>query len=221
MLIHQLCISSTSLNLIQNGIQSNVDFASRLSCKFLTFIFFQFVVFCALVAVARAGIIAQAPIAYSQPIAYAQPAYAQKTIVQAAPALVAKSVDDYDPNPQYSFSYDIHDSLTGDAKSQTESRDGDVVKGQYSLIEADGTRRIVDYTADPVHGFNAVVHKEGVAHQQVVKAQPTIVAKALVPAIQKTIISQPAVAYHAQPAHYAHAQPVQYAHAQPAYVKHY
>lgn len=191
--------------------------------------------FCALVAAANAGIIAQQPIQYAPPIHYAQPAL-QKTLVHAAPAVVTKSVEDYDPNPQYSFSYDIHDSLTGDAKSQTESRDGDVVKGQYSLIEADGTRRIVDYTADPVNGFNAVVHKEGQAHQQVVKvAQPTIVAKALIPAVQKTLISQPAVhAYHAQPAvayhaqpqyahaqpQYAHAQP-QYAHAQPAYVKHY
>lgn len=175
-------------------------------------------------AVARAGV--AVPIAYSQPIQYAQPAVAiHKTI---SPAVV-KSVEDYDPNPQYSFSYDIHDGLTGDAKSQHESRDGDVVKGQYSLIEADGTRRIVDYTADPVHGFNAVVTKEGQAHaqQHVVKvAQPTIVAKSLVPAVHKTIISQPSVAYHQpavyhqQPAVY-HQQPAVVSHAQPAYVKHY
>lgn len=176
--------------------------------------FLQFVVFCAIVAVARAGVIAQGPIAYAQPIAY------QKTI--AAPTLVAtKTVEDYDSNPQYSYSYDIHDSLTGDAKSQSESRDGDVVKGQYSLIEADGTRRIVDYTADSVNGFNAVVHKEGVPNQQ----QPQLIAKTLVPAVQKTIISQPAVAYH-QPAVAYHAQPAHYAqqahYAQPAaYVKHY
>lgn len=177
--------------------------------------FFQFVVFCALVAVARAGVLQQ-PIAYAQPIQYAQPAVLQKTLVQAGPTLIAKSGDDYDPNPQYSFSYDIHDSLTGDAKSQTESRDGDVVKGQYSLIEADGTRRIVDYTADSVNGFNAVVHKEGVPNQHVVKvAQPQIVAKSFVPAVQKTIISQPAVAYH-QPQYVQQAQ-----YAQPAYVKHY
>jgi Insect cuticle protein len=137
----------------------------------------------------------------------------QKTLVHAAPAV--KSVEDYDANPQYSFSYDIHDGLTGDAKSQTESRDGDVVKGQYSLIEADGTRRIVDYTADSVNGFNAVVTKEGTPH-----AQHQVVAKAIVP-VQKTIISQPAVAYHQQPAVAYHAQPAHYAHAQPAYVKHY
>jgi hypothetical protein len=71
------------------------------------------------------------------------------------------------------------------------------------LIEADGTRRIVDYTADPVHGFNAVVHKEGQAHPAPIAkviAQPVAVQKTFVqPAIQKTLISQPAVAYHAQP----------------------
>lgn len=84
-----------------------------------------------------------APVAYAQPIAkyaapvaYAQPALAktyisQPAVAYAQPAKVA--VDEYDPHPQYSFSYDVHDSLTGDAKSQHEVRDGDVVKGQYSL----------------------------------------------------------------------------------------
>lgn len=157
--------------------------------------FLQFVVLCALVACASAGFVA--PIAYTQPIAYAQPALAVQKTVVAQPALVKKVDDDYDPNPQYSFSYDIHDGITGDNKAQTESRDGDVVKGQYSLVEADGTRRIVDYTADPVHGFNAVVHKEGA--QPVV--QKTIVAQ---PVVQKTIIAQPAVAYAAHQPAYVH-----------------
>jgi len=66
----------------------------------------------------------------------------------------------YDPHPQYTYAYDVQDTLTGDAKSQHESRNGDVVTGSYSLIEADGTRRIVEYTADPVNGFNAVVRRE-------------------------------------------------------------
>jgi len=52
-----------------------------------------------------------------------------------------------------------------------------VVQGAYSLIEADGTRRIVEYTADPVHGFNAVVRREGA----VVKAVAPV-AKVLAPA---------------------------------------
>lgn len=60
---------------------------------------------------------------------------------------------------QYSFAYDVKDTLTGDFKSQVESRHGEVVHGQYSLIDPDGTKRIVDYTADPINGFNAVVRK--------------------------------------------------------------
>ncbi|XP_018392245.1 PREDICTED: larval cuticle protein A2B-like [Cyphomyrmex costatus] len=109
---------------------------------------FKFLAFAALIAAANAGVIAP-----GAPLAYA-----------AAPAVVAKTVDaDYDPHPQYSYAYDVHDSLTGDDKSQQETRDGDLVQGSYSLLEADGTRRIVDYAADPVNGFNAVVRKEPAA----------------------------------------------------------
>jgi hypothetical protein len=67
---------------------------------------------------------------------------------------------DYDPNPQYSYSYDVQDALTGDSKGHKETRNGDYVQGVYYLVEPDGTRRIVEYTADPVNGFNAVVHRE-------------------------------------------------------------
>jgi len=63
--------------------------------------------------------------------------------------------------PKYNFAYDVSDAYTGDYKSQTEVRDGDNVKGQYTVVEPDGTRRVVDYTADEVNGFNAVVSKEG------------------------------------------------------------
>jgi hypothetical protein len=57
----------------------------------------------------------------------------------------------------------VHDPLTGDHKNQEEVRDGDVVKGSYSLAEPDGTIRTVHYTADDLNGFNAVVKKEGQA----------------------------------------------------------
>nr|AYA49925.1 cuticular protein 107 [Leptinotarsa decemlineata] len=63
--------------------------------------------------------------------------------------------------PKYEFKYGIEDPHTGDAKTQYEVRDGDVVKGQYSLVEADGSIRTVEYTSDPQHGFRAVVHKSG------------------------------------------------------------
>nr|XP_029714842.1 uncharacterized protein LOC115258666 [Aedes albopictus] len=79
----------------------------------------------------------------------------------AAPVATVVKAEEYDPHPQYSYSYGVHDAVTGDNKEQHETRDGDVVTGQYSLVEPDGTRRTVDYTADPVNGFNAVVSKSG------------------------------------------------------------
>ncbi|EAT46731.1 AAEL002099-PA [Aedes aegypti] len=95
-------------------------------------------------------------IGYPAPVAAYRPAYP-------AIAKIAAPVADYDPNPQYSYSYAVADAVTGDNKSQQESRSGDVVTGSYSLIEPDGTQRVVEYTADPVNGFNAVVHRGAVA----------------------------------------------------------
>ncbi|XP_012159793.1 adult-specific cuticular protein ACP-20-like [Ceratitis capitata] len=66
--------------------------------------------------------------------------------------------------PKYSFEYGVKDAHTGDHKSQWEHRDGDHVKGTYTLEEADGTTRVVEYTADDHNGFNAVVKKIGHAH---------------------------------------------------------
>ncbi|XP_045471973.1 cuticle protein 7-like [Harmonia axyridis] len=100
------------------------------------------------------------------------------------------SVDYYSP-PKYSFKYGVSDPHTGDHKSQQESRVGDIVKGQYSLVEPDGSIRVVDYTADPVNGFNAVVSKSAPSihapakhHVEVVPA----VVKKLVP-ISKPVVS--------------------------------
>ncbi|KAG8237002.1 hypothetical protein J437_LFUL017418 [Ladona fulva] len=66
--------------------------------------------------------------------------------------------------PKYQFSYGVNDPHTGDIKNQHEERDGDFVKGSYSLHESDGTVRIVEYTADKINGFNAKVYKSGVAN---------------------------------------------------------
>ncbi|XP_053604829.1 larval/pupal rigid cuticle protein 66-like [Plodia interpunctella] len=76
-------------------------------------------------------------------------------------ALVAVAVSASGDN--YSFSYGVNDPYTGDVKDQHERRVGGHVVGQYSLLESDGTKRTVDYAADPVSGFNAVVRKDGVA----------------------------------------------------------
>ncbi|XP_066586087.1 uncharacterized protein [Prorops nasuta] len=61
--------------------------------------------------------------------------------------------------PKYSFNYGVLDGYTGDSKSAWEERDGDSVKGEYSVVEADGTIRTVTYTADDYNGFNAVVKR--------------------------------------------------------------
>lgn len=60
-----------------------------------------------------------APIASLSPLA---------TRVLAGPAVVAHP-EPYDPAPQYAFAYNVQDQLTGDHKSQQETRDGDIVRG--------------------------------------------------------------------------------------------
>ncbi|XP_068620753.1 cuticle protein 18.6-like [Battus philenor] len=65
------------------------------------------------------------------------------------------------PNPGYEFNYAVNDPSTGDNKAQWERRNGDSVKGAYSLVEPDGNVRVVEYTADSVRGFNAVVRRTG------------------------------------------------------------
>nr|AWK28336.1 cuticular protein [Nilaparvata lugens] len=62
---------------------------------------------------------------------------------------------------KYSFEYAVKDEHTGDIKSQHEVREGDSVKGYYTLVQPDGKKRIVEYTADKKSGFNAIVHYEG------------------------------------------------------------
>lgn len=49
----------------------------------------------------------------------------------AAPAAVLDT--NYDPLPQYTYAYNIQDSLTGDSKSQQETRNGEVVKGSFLI----------------------------------------------------------------------------------------
>ncbi|CAH2098104.1 unnamed protein product [Euphydryas editha] len=73
---------------------------------------------------------------------------------------------DYHAHPKYSFDYSVKDPHTGDDKEHWETRDGDKVKGSYTLLETDGTKRVVEYEADDKNGFNAVVHKIGTPHKE-------------------------------------------------------
>ncbi|XP_061707650.1 larval/pupal rigid cuticle protein 66-like [Cydia pomonella] len=109
----------------------------------------------------------------------------------------------------YEYSYGVSDPHTGDVKSQHETRVGDSVRGQYSLLESDGSKRIVDYAADAHTGFNAVVRKDPGLHPA-----PVAIAAHAAP------VAYAAPLAHAAPLAYAgHAAPVSYsshiAHAAP------
>ncbi|XP_073815347.1 larval cuticle protein A2B-like [Musca autumnalis] len=183
---------------------------------------FKFVFALAFVAVASAG---YAPVAYHT----APVAVAQKVVVKS---------EEFDPHPQYKFSYGVDDKLTGDNKSQKEERDGDAVRGEYSLIDADGYKRTVHYTADDANGFNAVVQREPLGHAVVKTVAPVAhytapVAHYSAPAVVKTVApvthyAAPAVVktvapvahYSAPVAHYA--APTHYtSYETPAYAYHH
>ncbi|XP_039968729.1 larval cuticle protein A2B-like [Bactrocera neohumeralis] len=171
---------------------------------------FKFVAILAFAAVASAGVVpvhevyqhapvatavVKAPVAYAAPApAYAHVAHAPVAVHAHAQPILAKHDDEYDPHPQYKYGYDVQDALSGDSKSQTEERDGDVVRGEYSLVDADGFKRVVQYTADPVNGFNAVVNRVPLEHvKTVVKAAPVAYA-APAPAYVKEYAAP--IAYH-------------------------
>ncbi|CAH0731904.1 unnamed protein product, partial [Brenthis ino] len=161
-----------------------------------------------MVAAASAGLLPAAHVAYSAPLSYtshvgyaAPLSYTSPVTKIAAVAPIAKvAVEEYDANPQYTFSYDVQDGHTGDSKSQHESRNGDVVQGSYSVVDPDGVKRTVEYTADPHNGFNAVVHREPLA----VKAIAPVVTKVAAPvAYTATPVVHSAPIVHASPFTYS------------------
>ncbi|XP_026328909.1 cuticle protein 19-like [Hyposmocoma kahamanoa] len=129
--------------------------------------------------VAKLAVAAPAPISYHAapaPLAY-HAAPVAKVLAPAPKLLVSAHQEEY-AHPKYDFSYSVADGHTGDNKSQHESRDGDAVHGEYSLLEADGSVRRVQYTADDHNGFNAVVSHSAPAHAapSVAYATPALVA---------------------------------------------
>ncbi|KAL7730803.1 hypothetical protein ACLKA6_003571 [Drosophila palustris] len=130
---------------------------------------FQFFAILALVAAVSAGVVPVQQVYHGAAPAVAY-AHAPVAVAHAPVAVahghqvLAKHDDEYDPHPQYKYAYDVQDALSGDSKSQVEERDGDVVRGEYSLIDADGYKRTVQYTSDPENGFNAVVNRVPVDH---------------------------------------------------------
>jgi len=137
--------------------------------------------------------------AYPAP-AYAAPAYAAPKAYAPEPA--------YPPKP-YNFEYSVNDPSTYDVKSQSEYSDGNGnVKGSYSLVEADGSTRVVEYTADS-YGFNAEVKKIDGGYKAPYSAPAYKAAPAYKPAY-------PAPAAYAAPAYPAPAYPAP-AYSAPAY----
>lgn len=74
---------------------------------------------------------------------------------------------DFHHYPKYKFAYGVKDPHTGDLKEAWEHRDGDKVVGEYSLVEPDGTHRIVKYHANDKEGFNAIVEVIGKPKEEI------------------------------------------------------
>jgi hypothetical protein len=110
---------------------------------------FKLVALFALVAVAAAG---------------PQHYYEQEAVHQSYQPIVKheaiKKVVEHEEPANYDFEYSVHDDHTGDIKEQHESAKNGAIEGYYTLIDADGYKRIVHYTADDHHGFNAEVKRE-------------------------------------------------------------
>ncbi|GBP81525.1 Cuticle protein 19 [Eumeta japonica] len=131
-----------------------------------------------------------APIHYAAPILHAGHEIHAAPAIHAAPIHVAAAihaapahhedhyVDEY-AHPKYGYSYSVEDPHTGDHKSQHETRDGDVVKGEYSLLQPDGSFRKVTYTAD--HHNGAAVLKVPIAHIQTFPRRPNFCERAIAP----------------------------------------
>ncbi|XP_065204896.1 cuticle protein 7-like [Planococcus citri] len=94
--------------------------------------------------------------------------------------------DTYDANSNYNFQYAVADPITGDQKSQSETRNGETVQGYYQLLEPDGSYRTVSYVSDPVGGFRAQVSKNG-APGAPAKIAPVPAASTVV----KTVVPAP------------------------------
>ncbi|XP_049866478.1 cuticle protein 19-like [Pectinophora gossypiella] len=124
----------------------------------------------------HAPLVHHAPIVHHAPVVH----HAIPVVHQAFPVVHAAPVhhapahheehhEEHYSHPKYEFAYSVEDKHTGDIKSQHESRDGHLVKGEYSLHQPDGSVRTVKYTADKHSGFNADVHYSG--HSQHIEPQ--------------------------------------------------
>jgi len=69
---------------------------------------------------------------------------------------------DIKDDSNYDISYSVSDMTTGDIKTHQETRRGDEVNGQYTIVDSDGFQRKVNYRANDRDGFDAEVKREPV-----------------------------------------------------------
>ncbi|CAK1580883.1 unnamed protein product [Parnassius mnemosyne] len=173
--------------------------------------------------------------------------YTQAPVAYAAAPIGKVAYAEEDTPANYEFSYSVHDTQSGDIKQQREQRAGDSLQGSYSLVQPDGVHRIVEYTSDHEHGFNAVVRYEGQPIEAPVKvayaapvakvayaapvtkiayAQAPVTKYAYAPAqvnyatapVTRVAYAQAPVNYAAAPAKFAYSAPVgQVSFSSPAY----
>ncbi|XP_041976746.1 uncharacterized protein LOC121731405 [Aricia agestis] len=82
-------------------------------------------------------------------------------------------------HPSYSFGYGVADTHTGDIKTVWEAKEGDSVKGHYSVVEPDGSMRSVEYSTGPKSGFSAMVNNEDIQIPNVPVSSDAMEEKAL------------------------------------------
>lgn len=102
-------------------------------------------------------------------------------------------------NSSYQFGFDVKDDEYTNYQQRKEVRDGNVIKGSYSVVDSDGFIRTVTYTADPKEGFKADVVR-----------QPTdIVVKIPTPAPENSIgkLSRPQQHFLPQQSQYRQSAP--------------
>jgi Insect cuticle protein len=128
---------------------------------------------------------------------------------------VIKKVVEHEEPANYDFEYAVKDEHTGDIKEQHESAKDGAISGYYTLVDADGYRRIVHYTADDHHGFNAEVRREPIEGYKAVKTVQQPIVKKIVaqPIVHKYVeaapqyYSAPVPKYYEAPAHQYYSAP--------------
>lgn len=92
------------------------------------------------------------------------------------------------------------DGSTGDTKAAWEERNGDSVRGEYTVVDPDGTLRTVTYTADDKNGFKAVITKKNNKniHQESEDISKITTSENTTPTLQPVIFHESSNNYYKQ-----------------------